>query len=346
MEKNLSAEDKALEVFSNMMIEKLETIKSDWKKPWFTEGATAWPRNLYGREYGSANAFMLMLLCQEKGYKIPIFCTFDTVKYLNYTKTENQWKRKTDKSGNELPIVHVIKGEKSFPIFLTTYTVVNKDTQARITLDEYKLLSSDERDGYDVYPKRKVYYVFNIEQTNMSEARPEMYEQFTKEFVAEMAQKEDGYSFEPLDAMIEAQTWYCPIKLSYQNEAYYSVSKNEIVLPEKRQFESGEDFYGTAFHEMAHSTGAENLLARGLNGLKGSTLTYAREELVAEMSAALLMSQFGIEKCIKSDSLPYIKSWLEQLHEKPEFIKTVLNDVKKAVKLIHQRLYQEVLQEV
>ena len=37
-------------------------------------------------------------------------------------------------------------------------------------------------------------------------------------------------------------------------------SKNEIVVPEKEQFKSGEAFYGTLFHEMTHSTGAEGCL--------------------------------------------------------------------------------------
>ena len=41
------------------MIEKLESIrKSDWKKPWFTEGALQWSRNLSGREYNGMNAMM------------------------------------------------------------------------------------------------------------------------------------------------------------------------------------------------------------------------------------------------------------------------------------------------
>jgi len=46
-----SATDKALDRFATMMIEKIESIQQDWKKPWFTEGAMQWPRNLNGRAY-------------------------------------------------------------------------------------------------------------------------------------------------------------------------------------------------------------------------------------------------------------------------------------------------------
>lgn len=47
-----SAQDKALDRFAEMMIEKIESIEQDWQKPWFTEGgAMQWPRNLSGRHY-------------------------------------------------------------------------------------------------------------------------------------------------------------------------------------------------------------------------------------------------------------------------------------------------------
>ena len=51
-----NSEDKALDLFAEMIIEKLETISKDWKKPWFTEGALQWPRNLSGREYNGMTA--------------------------------------------------------------------------------------------------------------------------------------------------------------------------------------------------------------------------------------------------------------------------------------------------
>lgn len=72
-----NSEDKALDLFAEMMIEKIESIRKDWRKPWFTEGALPWPRNLHGREYNGMNALMLLLHCEKQGYTIPRFCTFD-----------------------------------------------------------------------------------------------------------------------------------------------------------------------------------------------------------------------------------------------------------------------------
>ena len=44
-----SCEDKALDLFAEMMIEKIQSIDKDWKKPWFTDGALQWPKNLNTR---------------------------------------------------------------------------------------------------------------------------------------------------------------------------------------------------------------------------------------------------------------------------------------------------------
>ena len=41
-----SAEDRALDKFAEMMIERISSIQQDWKKPWFTEGSMSWPKNL------------------------------------------------------------------------------------------------------------------------------------------------------------------------------------------------------------------------------------------------------------------------------------------------------------
>ena len=65
---------------------------------------------------------------------------------------------------------------------------------------------------------------------------------------------------------------------------------------------------------------------------------YAREELVAELTAALVSSQYGMTKHVKSDSAAYLKGWLSKLQEDPAFIKTTLMDVKRSASFIGQRV--------
>ena len=330
-----NSEDRALDRFAEMMIEKIKTLQGDWKKPWFTEGALQWPKNLSGREYNGMNALMLMMHCEDQGYKLPVFCTFDRVTGLNYSKDKQGAKTQaTDKNGEQLPQVSVNKGEKSFPVFITTYSVVEKESKERIKWEDYKQLSDEEKGKYNVYPKLQVYNVFNIDQTNLKEARPELYNKLEQDNQTTRQIKDgDSYTFPAMDRMIEQNEWICPIKPVYGDQAYYSISKNEIVIPEKKQFKDGESFYTNLAHEMTHSTGAENQLGR-LKPTSFGSKEYAREELVAELSAALVAQRYGMTKNLKEDSASYLKSWLSSLKESPEFIKTTLVDVKKASGMI------------
>ena len=111
--------------WTTLMIERIQSLsgKDGWKKPWFTEGALQWPKNLNGREYNGMNAFMLLLHCEKEGYKIPRFCTFDRIQLFNKAGKKDE---------EQKPRVSVLKGEHSFPVMLTTFTVVNKETKEHI----------------------------------------------------------------------------------------------------------------------------------------------------------------------------------------------------------------------
>ena len=336
-----SSEDRALDLFADMMIERIQSLssKDGWKKPWFTEGSLSWPKNLSGREYNGMNALMLMMHCEKNGYKLPIFCTFDRVAGLNFTK-DKQGKRQQvkGKGGEVLPQVSILKGEKSFPLFITTFTVVNKETKERVNYDDYRQMSEELRQQYNVYPKLQVYNVFNVSQTNLQEARPELYKKVEESCMqSKPMEMGDDYSFPPVDKMIKEDGWICPIKPLFGDSAYYSISKNEIVIPEKKQFKDGESFYSNLFHEMTHSTGAEGQLDRIKPTSFGSE-EYAREELVAELTAALTAQRYGMTKHLKGDSAAYLKSWLDSLKESPQFIKTTLMDVKKASSMLTQHI--------
>lgn len=201
---------------------------------------------------------LLMLLCEENSYKLPVFCTFQRVSGLNYsTDRQGNHKPLTDANGERLPQVSVLKGEKSFPVFITTFTVVDKETKEKIKMEDYRKLSPEEQKKYSVYPKLNVHNVFNVAQTNLREARPELYEKLCERnnLKRPASLDDEKMAFAPLDEMIEKKLWVCPISLEHQDSAYYSIAKDAIVLPEKSQFINGESFYGTLLHEMTHSTG-------------------------------------------------------------------------------------------
>ena len=335
-----SAADKALLRFTELMIEKIQTLQGDWKKPWFTPGATQPPQNLSGRHYNGGNSLMLMLQAEKMGYEIPVWGTFDRITNLNYVKDGNgNVFQVRDKQGHKLPMVTVNKGEKSFPVFLTTFTVVNPETKERIPYDDYRLLSKEDQAKYKVYPKLQVYNVFNIAaQTNLELTRPEMYAKLKALAAGQSRQQGDLKSHPAIDLMIDENLFFCPINQVKGDKAYYSPANDHIVVPKREQFVDGEAFATNTLHECAHATGADSRLARHLGGNPFGSPEYAREELIAELSAAVISSQYGMSKHIKSDSAQYLKSWLGSLQQGPEYLKSVLGDVRRSSGLIAQRL--------
>ena len=335
-----SATDKALDRFAQLMIDKIETLQGDWKKPWFTPGTTQPPQNLSGRHYNGGNSLMLMLQAEKMGYEIPVWGTFDRITNLNYVRDKqgNVFAAR-DKNGNKLPQVSVNKGEKSFPVFLTTFTVVNPQTKEKIPYNDYRQLSKEDQAKYKVYPKLQVYNVFNVAaQTNLELARPEMYEKLKALAAGQMQQQGDLKSHPVIDMMIDENLFLCPINQVKGDKAYYSPSQDRIVVPTREQFIDGEAFATNTLHECAHATGADSRLDRKLGENPFGSPGYAKEELIAELSAAVIASQHGLSKHIKNDSAQYLKSWLGSLKEGPEFLKTVLGDVKRSTGMISQRL--------
>ena len=335
-----SAADKALERFTELMIDKIQTLQGDWKKPWFTPGVTQPPQNLSGRHYNGGNSLMLMLQAEKMGYDIPVWGTFDRITNLNYVKDKNgNVFQARDKQGNKLPMVTVNKGEKSFPVFLTTFTVVNPETKERIPYDDYRNLSREEQSKYKVYPKLQVYNVFNVAaQTNLEVTRPEMYEKLKAQAAGQIQQQGDLKSHPAIDLMIDENLFFCPINQVKGDKAYYSPANDHIVVPKREQFVDGEAFATNTLHECAHATGADSRLDRHLGGHSFGSPEYAREELIAELSAAVISSQYGMSKHIKSDSAQYLKSWLGSLQQGPEYLKSVLGDVRRSSGMIIQRL--------
>ncbi len=334
-------EDKAYDKFATMLIDKLKGFEGNWERPWFNVGLQ-WPRSIYGKPYNGLNAFNLTMLCEAEGYKIPVFATSDRIFALNFKKdTDGKHIPVVDSdTGEKLPLIHVRKGQTSFPVFLSQLNIVHKETKEKIKYADYMKLSPQEREKYNKYYNMKVYPVFNISQTNMQEARPELYDKFLKDFgpkeIPELEEGED-FTFAPVDRMIEENSWICPIHIE-GNRAFFRTSTPEICVPNKNQFPKKDQFYSTLFHEMGHSTGDEAHLNRlNPNDYFGSP-GYAREELVAEISKALTCQRYEIPSHLKEDTLPYLKSWLSALDEDPKFIKTVLNDVKLASGMIASRI--------
>jgi antirestriction protein ArdC len=95
--------------------------------------------------------------------------------------------------------------------------------------------------------------------------------------------------------------------------AFYAPSVDRIQLPNKGTFNSEANYYATAFHELVHWTGAKHRLDRNLEKGRFGNPAYAFEELVAEMGAAFLCQDYGIQGELRHAG--YIQSWLKALRD-------------------------------
>src|SRR5262249_31851488 len=106
------------------------------------------------------------------------------------------------------------------------------------------------------------------------------------------------------------------------SRAYYQPFNDWIRMPEKETFDGAEEYYSTLFHEFIHSTGHKSRLNR-----PGITEThyfgdeiYSKEELIAEMGAAMLSGVVGIENKTIKNSASYIQSWLGKLRDDKKLV--------------------------
>ena len=120
-----------------------------------------------------------------------------------------------------------------------------------------------------------------------------------------------------------------------QNRAYYTPDSDRVCLPLREQFPKIAQYYSTAYHELVHSTGHPSRLNRIKAGTHFRDEAYSREELVAELGAAILMNEHGIEtESSFRNSVAYIQSWLRALRSDNRMVVLAAGQAEKAVKLI------------
>lgn len=130
--------------------------------------------------------------------------------------------------------------------------------------------------------------------------------------------------------------------LRFQNdklagEAYYSQSEDKVVVPMLGQYNYASEYYSTAFHELTHSTMKKSRCDREGENARSffGNAEYSREELVAEMGAAMLCSHSGIrsEKTLRN-SVAYLQSWIEALRNDNKMIVWAAGRAEKAARYI------------
>ena len=317
--------EKAIDRFAEMMVARLEEMKGQqWEKGWIdgsgkTQGL---PQNLSGRRYSGHNDFFLQLHTAMKGYDIPVYATYKQLKDAGAT---------------------IGKGEKAMPVIY--WNITHRDEHGQKVSDEaYEAMTKAEQEKVKTVPVLMGYYVWNLQQTDFPEVKPEKFAKLQEQFKApEMKDTKGMFESKEFDQMIDKQAWVCKINTVEGAGAFYSQSKDEITVPMKAQFnihktpeetyKDGMEYYSSIAHEMAHSTGIEKRLGRDMEGHFGDK-KYAKEELVAELTAAMVGNTMGFDKRILDNNAKYVDGWMDTMKKEPRFILSVMADVNKASKMI------------
>lgn len=210
---------------------------------------------------------------------------------------------------------HVRKGEKS-EIVVFWKIFESKETNPDTGEIEIKKI-----------PLLRYYNVFHISQV---------------EGVEPLAPEQLNDEVEPIEAGDKIITAYINREhLNFveckSNKAYYSPTNDTVVVPLKEQYNLINEYYSTTFHELTHSTGHKNRLNRLQTGAVAAfgSEDYSKEELVAEIGSATLMSIARIEtpKTFRN-STAYIQNWLQVLRNDNKFIVSASSKAEKAVNYI------------
>lgn len=295
-----------------------------WREPFPGYGRAKLPRNYNSdRPYRGINVFLLAF----SGYSSPYWLTFDGAKQAAYEQAERTAGRTPKKlSKDELKALGakvggVRKGEKSTLVIF--WKIIRVDAKG-------EQLAYADRDGKVRLPMLRYFRVFNVEQCDGIDPTRG----------AGQTPEADTAPFDPIAEVEAIVRGYfdrpgAPRFTNGGNVAFYAPPTDEVRVPEPERFVQREDYYATTFHEMTHSTGhADRLARKGIAKVARSSEVYADEELVAEMGAAMLCGVAGIAPAVLENAAAYIDHWRRKISEDPKLVVNAAARAQKAADYI------------
>ena len=278
----------------------------NWFKPWRNSlGDIELPYNYKSKkQYNGVNIFMLSAMMSYHGYEHNAWLSF---------------KQASEMGGK------VIKGEKGTQVVYWRPYLFDKVAEKPVYKFTPAMKANTER--YDLRFLLKTTNVFNLDQIEGIDIE-----------AVEPVEVSEFYPVEAAQAVVDSYIAAQNIKLQHrESKAYYNKTRDLINMPMPEAFIDADSYYKTLFHEMAHSTGHKKRLNRAtLNEIESwGDATYAREELVAEISAMYLTGLLNLApKDSMTNSQAYINGWIKFLKDKPMEAATAMTQATKAVALI------------
>ena len=314
--------DKVKDAWGSLADLMAEDMKRDGLR-WMREWACAEPpcNGVSQVPYKGKNALLLLAAMRKHGFEDPRFLTYNAAKQAGF---------------------QVRKGEKSCAIIekWKMFAISMSDPDKRIpqpkTEEEWRQYQEDPDIAFRV---RCVGY-FNLFNASQIDGMP-AYEAVNRISYGDLGDN----ALDVMEAMSP-----CSVTEMYQDRAFYSPATDEIVMPSRALFSTSEGFARTLLHEQGHATGAASRLGREMGRKKGDD-KYAREELVAELSALFSANALGIRMDHSEDGgitdsaywqnhAAYLKSWSSNLDDPAAELRAASSQAAKASEFIVSRYQQ------
>ena len=280
------------EIITNQIIGQLQNGIIPWFKPWFSADVTG---NINTKwNYNAINRMLVSHAGKYMTYK------YLTEKNIEIIRPDDWEKRYPDKDFDKI--------STNAKFRMLSDIICGKFREVEQVTDESG--NPVIKDGKPVTRERWAYKYWKV-----------LWEGYTSANTLKLREKPVA-RLDSCDALIKHYTDREGIEIFEElgSEAFYRPADDTVHLPKITQFKNTELFYGTAFHELTHSTGVSKRLNRNMSGGFGSK-NYAREELVAELGSAFLTQKFGIRtKDVEHDNTAYINNWIKALQNDPDLI--------------------------
>jgi len=292
---------------SDKFVACLEKGEIPWRKPWNSSHSGYIKSD--GKSYSFLNSFLLAI----QGNNPSEFVTMKEIESRTKTSVSDGsvWDCFVRDANGKIP-------KSSVVYFYTRIQYTRKDADGKPLLDD---------DGEEIkgsYPIIKASHVWEVGRQVKCPLK----------FAKPVETKQNN----PIAACEKISVEYLAregIRLGNNGaQAYYSPSTDSISLPPIEQFHSSELYYGTLFHEEAHSTGHDKRLKRDVT--KRGKQDYSFEELVAEITSCMLLHDNGYNtEATDYDSEAYVKNWAKALKSDPNMVEKACRAAVKAANYIY-----------
>lgn len=269
---------------------------SPWRRPWDSFDGGHHVNLISGRRYRGANPILLTLGLQQRASSLPYWCGYGEARRQGLVPR---------------------RGSKAV-------VVLRPQVHRRRSMECEHPTDADTGTCWVTYRPLPIFNAADL----VGDALPRLLDR--RRQIDQQERRSEPVRLAAAEALLGS--W--PVPVSHGgDQALYRPQTDQILLPPRCAFVSAPAYYATWAHEAIHSSGHSSRLNRDLNGrLDGSEeqrRAYAREELVAELGAALLGDRLEIGAEVTHHAA-YLEHWIQLLQESPAVLYRVLSDARRA----------------